>query len=98
MKNQNNEKVVEKKLVDPMVFDSEEDLAKKNEIWKDIFLRCPDAADSLIDLYNKIGAELFDKAMKHMIAKIAEMTDKESADNEEVLEKINKVLFGGVIK
>lgn len=48
-KNQNEE------LIDPMAFDTEDDLKGKEEKWSEIFLRCPDLSNTILDLYEKDG-------------------------------------------
>lgn len=42
---------------DPMVFETEEGLKKKKEEWNDIFNRCPDFSNLIIDLFNNKGEE-----------------------------------------
>lgn len=42
---------------DPMVFETEEGLKKKKEEWSDIFNRCPDFSNLIIDLFNSKGEE-----------------------------------------
>lgn len=44
-------------LEDPMAFDTEEGLKKKEETWKEIFLRCPNFANHIIEMYTE-GGEL----------------------------------------
>lgn len=51
----------EKELQDPMAFDTEEGLAKKERTWDDIFLRCPDFADYIIEMYNAGGEKAIKK-------------------------------------
>ena len=51
-------------LIDPMAFDSEEDLNAKKEKWMDIFQRCPDLSNRILELFANIGEEgmkIFDK-------------------------------------
>lgn len=55
--NKNNVVETEKELEDPMVFDSENEFAKKKVTWEDIFLMCPDFADSIIEIFNKHGSK-----------------------------------------
>lgn len=57
------EKDVNKKdLVDPMLVEDDEALAKKKETWNMIFLLCPDQAESLIAAYEEKGPEALSKA------------------------------------
>lgn len=52
----NNENVKKDEvLIDPMAFDTEEDLATKKEKWMDIFQRCPDLSDKILSIYEKNG-------------------------------------------
>lgn len=48
-------------LEDPMAFDTEEGLKKKEEAWKEIFLRCPDFANYIIEIYNDGGESAISK-------------------------------------
>lgn len=47
----------EKKMIDPMAFDTEEGLEKKKETWNDIFQRCPDFTDLIIKLFEEHDGE-----------------------------------------
>lgn len=49
-------------LVDPMVVEDEEVLAKKKDIWNLIFLLCPNQADDIIKAYEEKGPEALSKA------------------------------------
>lgn len=42
-------------LVDPMAFDSEEELETKKRIWRDIFDRNPDLSNLIINIYADLG-------------------------------------------
>ena len=42
---------------DPMIFETEEELKEKKEKWNDIFNRCPDFSNLIIDLFNNKGEE-----------------------------------------
>jgi len=42
-------------LVDPMAFDSEEELETKKRIWRDIFDRNPDLSNLIISIYADLG-------------------------------------------
>lgn len=53
---ENNEKA-KKPLVDPMAFDTEDNLEVKKQKWNDIFQRCPDFADFIIDFFDAYGEE-----------------------------------------
>ena len=48
-------------LEDPMAFDTEEGLKKKEETWKEIFLRCPDFANYIIEMYDDDGESAISK-------------------------------------
>ena len=56
------EKDVNRDLVDPMVVEDDESLAKKKETWNLIFLLCPEQAEALIQAYNEKGPEALSKA------------------------------------
>jgi hypothetical protein len=56
------EKDVNKDLVDPMLVEDDEALAKKKETWNMIFLLCPNQADALIAAYEEKGPEALSKA------------------------------------
>ena len=56
------EKDVNKDLVDPMLVEDDEVLAKKKETWNMIFLLCPNHADALIAAYEEKGPEALSKA------------------------------------
>lgn len=56
----NDEKIHEtnkKPLIDPMAFDTEEDLEVKRQKWNDVFRRCPDFADLIIDFFDAYGED-----------------------------------------
>lgn len=61
-----NEKKLENKpckdLIDPMIVEDEEVLAKKKDIWDMIFLLCPDQAECIINAYNDKGPDALSKA------------------------------------
>lgn len=54
--------VNKKDLVDPMLVEDNEALAKKKETWNMIFLLCPDQAEALITAYEEKGPEALSKA------------------------------------
>ena len=56
------EKDENKNLVDPMLVEDDEALAKKKETWNMIFLLCPNQADALIAAYEEKGPEALSKA------------------------------------
>ena len=64
MANEINKTINEQDLEDPMAFDTEADLEKKEVIWKEIFLRCPDFANYITEMYTAGGekaiAKLYD--------------------------------------
>ena len=74
-------------LEDPMAFDTEEELEKKKATWNEIFLRCPDFADYVINVYmNPNGEKTLSKLpsiLNKVIDIVADTTAKEIA--EEVL-------------
>lgn len=56
------EKDENKNLIDPMLVEDDETLAKKKETWNMIFLLCPNQADALIAAYEEKGPEALSKA------------------------------------
>lgn len=68
------EKDVNKDLIDPMVVEDDEVLAKKKNTWEMIFLLCPEQAETLIKAYNDKGPEALSKAKVVIIDYDAEET------------------------
>lgn len=58
----NQEIKPEPELIDPMVFDTEEDREAKKEKWMEIFYRCPELSDRILNLW----ADLGEKEMKYL--------------------------------
>lgn len=58
----NQEIKPEPELIDPMVFDTEEDRESKKEKWMEIFYRCPELSDHLLDLWANLG----ENGMEHL--------------------------------
>lgn len=58
----NQEIKPESELIDPMVFDTEEDRESKKEKWMEIFYRCPELSDRILNLW----ADLDEKEMKYL--------------------------------
>lgn len=65
----------EEELFDPMVNDTKESATKKEEVWKNIFLSCPDLSDLLIDLYEE-GGEKYMKSIETLVFKFKEKLDE----------------------
>ena len=58
-------------LEDPMAFDTEASLEKKEAIWMEIFLRCPDFANYITEMYT-VGGE---KAIAKLHDYLGEFSD-----------------------
>lgn len=52
-----NENMEKETLTEGMVIESKESLLKKREKWLDIFERCPDLSDRIINIFNDIGED-----------------------------------------
>lgn len=48
----------EKEAFDPMVIEDQAELEEKMDVWKEIFMRCPDFSDKIIELYRKYGEDV----------------------------------------
>ena len=55
---------------DAMAFDTEEDLKKKKEKWMDIFQRCPDLSDLIIDLFDSKGEDGINELYRFVVQTI----------------------------
>lgn len=48
----------EKEAFDPMVIEDQAELEEKMDVWKEIFMRCPDFSDKIIELYRKYSEDV----------------------------------------
>lgn len=66
-------------LEDPMAFDTEEGLKKKEAIWKEIFLRCPDFANYIIEMYDA-GGELAITTLHDYLGEFSDINPESSEE------------------
>ena len=68
-KNMDEKKVISNEI-DPFMVDDDQTKVKKAEAWQEIFLRCPEFSDLIIDFYKTYGEEgLNDLIIMHDIDK-----------------------------
>ena len=74
-------------LVNPMVMDSENGLNAKKATWEEIFLRCPDFADYVINVYKNPNGEKTLNKLPSILNKVIDIVEDTTAKEiaEEVL-------------